>query len=64
MKGGTPVSTAERWPAWPVHTQGTLAALAAVARSGRWSVSGAWTGRITREQEFAALFAEYCGTPH
>lgn len=64
IRGGTPISTAERWPAWPVHAPSTLAALAAVVTSGRWSVSGAWTGRITREQEFAARFAEYCGTPH
>jgi dTDP-4-amino-4,6-dideoxygalactose transaminase len=57
-------STHTTWPAWPIHTQSTLDALADVARSGRWSVSGAWTGRITREQEFAARFAAYCGVPH
>ena len=62
--GGLPVSAAERWPAWPVHTPDTVAALAGVVASGRWSVSGAWTGRITREQELAARFAEYCGAAH
>ncbi len=52
------------WPAWPIHTPDTTAALAAVLSSGRWSVSGAWTGRTTREQEFAVRWAQFNGVPH
>jgi dTDP-4-amino-4,6-dideoxygalactose transaminase len=64
IRGGSPVCGSDRWPEWPVHGPDTVAALAAVVTSGRWSVSGAWTGRITREQEFSRRFAEYCGTPY
>ena len=52
------------WPAWPIHTADTAAALAAVLSSQRWSVSGAWTGRTTREQEFAVRWAQFNGVPH
>jgi L-glutamine:2-deoxy-scyllo-inosose/3-amino-2,3-dideoxy-scyllo-inosose aminotransferase len=52
------------WPSWPIHTAETAEALAAVLTSRRWSVSGAWTGRTTREQEFAGRWAEFNGVPY
>jgi len=63
IRGGTPVRVGA-WPEWPAHGPSTEAALRAVLSSGRWSVSGAWTGRITREQEFARAYAAYNRVPY
>jgi len=57
IEGGPALARESDWPRWPIHDAGTLAALGAVLESGRWSVSGAWTGRITREQEFGRAWA-------
>lgn len=64
LEGGSALARAEDWPVWPIYTSDTVAALEAVLASGRWSISGAWTGRITREQEFAERWAAWNGVRH
>jgi dTDP-4-amino-4,6-dideoxygalactose transaminase len=61
MTGGDPVWT-ESWPAWPQAGPDTAARLADVLHSGRWAVSGAWTGRPPREAELAERFAAFVGS--
>lgn len=60
-EGGTPIALPDTWPTWPIHNSDTLLALEAVLESRRWSISGAWTGRITREAEFATRWAAWNG---
>jgi len=64
IEGATPLARENDWPRWPIHDGGTLAALAAVLESGRWSISGAWTGRHTREEEFGRAWAAWNGARH
>lgn len=61
--GGPPVHDAT-WPAWPQAPQSTLDNLAAAATSGRWAVSGAYTGEPSFEQRFARAFADYHDLPY
>ncbi|MFH8224341.1 DegT/DnrJ/EryC1/StrS family aminotransferase [Streptomyces sp. NPDC018057] len=58
------MTDAQPWPAWPVHTPDTERRLLDVVRSGRWAVSGAFTGRPSYEQEFADAFARFIGVPY
>ncbi len=59
--GGTPTSRA-RWPPWPQVDDATLGRVGGVLASGRWTVTGAWTGRSPLDVTFAKLFAAYVGT--
>jgi dTDP-4-amino-4,6-dideoxygalactose transaminase len=61
LEGGAPLSQPADWPRWPEYGPDTLRQLFAVLESRRWSISGAWTGRITREQEFAERWAAWNG---
>lgn len=60
LNGGPPVWSGE-WPAWPMADERTVASVVAALRSGRWTVSGGWTGVEPYEQLFARRFAEFCG---
>ena len=59
--GGTPVYSG-LWPGWPVATDAVLGALKDVALSGRWAISGAYTGLECWEKRFSSAFADYLGT--
>ncbi|HEX6969468.1 MAG TPA: DegT/DnrJ/EryC1/StrS family aminotransferase [Micromonosporaceae bacterium] len=61
--GGTPVHDAN-WPVWPQATESTLRMLHEAATSGRWAVSGHYTGSTPFEQRFARAFADYHGVPY
>ena len=61
--GGTPVHDAT-WPVWPRASESTLRFLHEAATSGRWAVSGAFTGTAPFEQRFARAFADYHGVPY
>lgn len=63
IKGGTPVY-AGAWPVWPQHGPDALARIAQVLDSGRWAISGTWTGTRTLEREFAEAWARYVGTEY
>lgn len=52
-----------RWPAWPQCDDVTTAAVTSALRSGRWTVSGGWTGVDTIERRFARRFADFVGVP-
>lgn len=63
INGGKPVRTSP-WHAWPIATDQTIANLEAVMRSGRWAISGAYTGSMGYEQSFCKAFADYQGSPY
>lgn len=58
INGGTPVRN-RPWSAWPIWDQRTLDRLGDVLRSGRWAVSGPWTGQPSRCAEAERAFAEF-----
>ena len=51
------------WPKWPQYTSTTEARVRDVFESGRWAISGNWTGSTPKEQEFAQKFAAWNGVP-
>ncbi|WP_197322290.1 DegT/DnrJ/EryC1/StrS aminotransferase family protein [Saccharomonospora sp. NB11] len=61
--GGTPVHD-RSWPTWPEATSDTLDMLREAALSGRWAITGAYTGVTGFERRFATAFADYHGVPH
>lgn len=63
LYGGSPVYNGP-WPTWPSATGNTLAHLADVAQSGRWAISGSYTGIESYERRFSQAFAELIGIPH
>lgn len=63
ITGGRPVAV-EAWPAWPVCDEATVEAVAEAVRSGRWSLTGAYTGEEPLERKFATNFAHYVGVPY
>lgn len=60
LLGGRPVWD-RGWPAWPIFTPGTAERLQEVLESGRWAISGQWTGSESWDQRFGRRFAEYVG---
>lgn len=58
--GGNPVWT-DGWPVWPQPGPGAERRLLDTLHSGRWAVSGHWTGRPALESELATTFAEFTG---
>ncbi len=60
LHGGAPVY-AGPWPRWPQHGPRALDLLRDVLESGRWAISGTWSGTPTCEREFARRWAEYVG---
>ncbi len=61
--GGMPVRK-RAWPKWPRVAPQTERALLRVLHSGRWTISGAYVGETSVEQQFAAAYAEYHGVPY
>ncbi|MCX7747695.1 MAG: DegT/DnrJ/EryC1/StrS family aminotransferase [Clostridia bacterium] len=49
----------EKWPKWPIWIESAGGIIAEVAKSGRWSVRGSWTGLPCKEEAFSKLFAKY-----
>jgi len=52
------------WPAWPRYTEASRREVEAVLASGRWAISGPWTGEQSRERRFAERFAAFHGVKH
>ena len=52
------------WPAWPRYTDAARREVDAVLASGRWAISGPWTGEPSRERRFAERFAAFHGVNH
>lgn len=63
ITGGNPVRSSP-WPTWPVACDQTKANLVAVMQSGRWAISGCYTGAMGYEQRFCKAFADYQGAPY
>ncbi|GHE70218.1 hypothetical protein GCM10018785_43400 [Streptomyces longispororuber] len=63
LLGGSPVRDGG-WPAWPQAPESTLTLLGEAARSGRWAVSGVYTGTPSFERRFAEAFAAYHSVPY
>jgi L-glutamine:2-deoxy-scyllo-inosose/3-amino-2,3-dideoxy-scyllo-inosose aminotransferase len=65
IDGGPAVRPADRpWPAWPRYTDAARREVEAVLASGRWAISGPWTGEPCRERRFAEQFARFHGVEH
>jgi len=61
--GGTPIRMAS-WPKWPRADGTTEQLLQEVLRSGRWSISGTYTGTSSFERRFAKAFADFHEVPY
>ncbi|MEU2792819.1 DegT/DnrJ/EryC1/StrS family aminotransferase [Streptomyces sp. NPDC007100] len=59
---GGPRLADREWPRWPQPGDRALKSLEDVLESGRWTISCAYQGRTSYEQQFATAFAEYCGS--
>lgn len=63
LGGGTKVRELA-WPEWPSYDDGTERALHSVLRSGRWTISGPYTGQSSKERLFARQFAQHCDSKY
>ena len=63
VEGGTPVRSAP-WPAWPRVTDASEAVLLAALHSGRWAISGLYTGEEPYERRFAEAYARFHDVPY
>lgn len=63
INGGTPVKTRPMSP-WPIWDQQTLKCLEEVLESGRWALSGPWTGQPSRCTVAERAFAEFNRVPY
>lgn len=63
LGGGTKVRDVA-WPRWPSYDEGTERALYSVLQSGRWTISGPFTGQSSKERLFARSFARYCDSKY
>lgn len=52
------------WPDWPQAGPGAIPLIEEAIASGRWAISGDWTGRETLDRRFSRAFAAYLGTRH
>ncbi|MGB3896585.1 MAG: DegT/DnrJ/EryC1/StrS family aminotransferase [Mycolicibacter sinensis] len=52
------------WPEWPQQDQATIDRVTAALTSGRWTLTGGWTGVEPYERRFARRFAEFLGVPY
>ena len=65
IHGGPPVRPAGRpWPCWPRYTDEARREVDAALASGRWAISGPWTGEPCRARRFAEQFAAFHGVEH
>ena len=63
IKGG--LQTREKpWPKWPSADRDTERILIDVLHSGRWTLSGYYSGTGCYERKFSQAFADYCGTKY
>lgn len=60
--GGEPVLT-KPWPVWPRADKNTEKILKDVLYSGRWAISGCYTGNKPYERQFAEAFAKFHDVP-
>ena len=58
LYGGQPVWSG-RWPKWPRADAGTEELVLEALHSGRWAISGCYTGSRSFERRFADAFAAY-----
>lgn len=63
LLGGDPVWT-KGWPKWPITSDKTACFLQEVLESGRWAISGQWSGQESWDQRFNRQFANYVGVNH
>lgn len=61
--GGSPL-WGDGWPLWPQYDDGTVERVRNALVSGRWTVSGGWTGTEPYEQIFARRFADFLDVPY
>lgn len=61
--GGEPVRK-KPWPIWPRADKNTEKLLKDVLYSGRWTISGCYTGRKSYERQFAEAFAKFNNVPY
>lgn len=61
--GGQPVRT-KPWPIWPRADINTEKLLKDVLYSGRWAISGCYTGEKPYERQFAEAFAKFNNVPY
>lgn len=61
---GGPAVREKPWPVWPIVTERTEEMLIAALYSGRWTVSGAFTGQEPYERRFAEAFALFHSVPY
>ncbi len=63
-EGGTPLRDISKnpWPSWPQYTETSLSNLSKVLSSGRWTVSGPWTGKKTYETLCSEKIADVMGS--
>lgn len=59
-----PNTDAPTWPEWPRVSPNTLQNLSDVLHSGRWTMSGFYTGRETYNEKFCKAFSAYIGTKY
>lgn len=63
VRGGDPIRR-RGWPRWPQPGPEALGYLEQVLNSGRWAISGPYTGTESFESRFAADFAAYNEASH
>lgn len=63
INGANPVRT-KPWPRWPQYGPQAKSILRRVLSSGRWAVSGPWTGEVPFDQIFAEHFSRYLGVEY
>jgi L-glutamine:scyllo-inosose aminotransferase/L-glutamine:2-deoxy-scyllo-inosose/3-amino-2,3-dideoxy-scyllo-inosose aminotransferase len=63
IMGGEPVRK-KPWPIWPRADENTEKLLKDVLYSGRWAISGCYTGRKPYERQFAEAFARFHNVPY
>ena len=63
IMGGNPVRK-KPWPIWPRADENTEKYLKDVLYSGRWAISGCYTGKKPYERQFAESFAKFHNVPY
>jgi L-glutamine:2-deoxy-scyllo-inosose/3-amino-2,3-dideoxy-scyllo-inosose aminotransferase len=63
IAGGSRLLAAD-WPPWPATSPSTERKVVESIRSHRWALSGPRTTEVSREQTFAAEFADFIGVRH
>ncbi|MCS4592675.1 DegT/DnrJ/EryC1/StrS family aminotransferase [Brevibacterium sediminis] len=63
IDGGPPVWTSA-WPEWPKAQRNLITDITETLESGRWAVSGQWTGAEPVDLRLGRKFAEYCGAKY